>query len=94
MAGNALPFALVEDPCIGKPSDVIIRLALIRALGMVNASHDGSFPEEVHLHVLNIRLRRLEAGISDVGQEFLLIADFSVPFRVDEAARNQGVESS
>ena len=94
MAGNALPFVLVEDPRIGKPSDVVVRLALIRALGVIYAGNDGSVAEEVHLHILNVRLRRLEAGISDIGEEFLLVAEFAVPLRVNEAAGNQGVKSS
>ena len=92
MAGDALPLALVHHPRIGKPSHVIVRFALIRALGMVDAGDDGSVPEEVHLQILNVGLGRLESRVPDIGQELLLIADLSVPLSVDEATGDQRIQ--
>lgn len=92
MAGDALPFAEIEYPGIGKTANVIVRLALISSLCVINAGHHCSVSEEVDLHILHIGAGGFVAGIFDIGEELLLVADSSVPFRVDEAAGNQGIE--
>lgn len=92
MAGNALPLAHVEDPGVGEAAEMIVGLAVIRSLRVINTGHHGHIAEEIHFDVLNIRQRRLEQRVFDVGEESLLVADFTVPLGVDEAAGDQGVE--
>ncbi len=64
MAGHALPLAGVKHPCIGKASDMVIRLALISTLGVINACNHCGVAEEIHFHVLDIGEGGLEiAGL-------------------------------
>lgn len=93
VAGDALPFSEIEHPCVREASKVLVRLPLIGALSMVDASHHSSVAEEVHLQVLNVGAGGSEPRIFDVGQEFLLIADFSIPLCVYKATGNQLIES-
>src|SRR5947209_12208824 len=92
MAGYALPGSEVENPCIGKASDVIVAPSLICALGMVNAGDYGGIAEEIDLHILDVCHGGLEKRVFDIGQEFLLIADFAVPLGVYESAGDQRVQ--
>src|SRR5579859_3632276 len=93
MAGNALPLAEVENPGISEAADMIIWLATVSPRRVINPGDHGRVAEEIHFQVLNISQRGLEERVLDVGKESLLVAEFAIPFGVDEAAGNQGVES-
>ena len=92
VAGNALPLAHVEDPCVGKAAAVIIRLALIRTRSMIRAGNHRCVAKEVHLDVGNGCSSGFEKRVFDVGQKLLLVADFAIVLGIDEAARNQLIE--
>jgi len=94
VAGDALPLAQIQHPSVCKAANVVIRLALIRALRVVDAGNDGGISEEIHLHFLDVRHTRLETWIFDICQKLLLVADLSIPLRVDEPARHQRVQCS
>ena len=54
VAGNALPLALIHHLCVVKAPDMLVRLTLVCALGVINTRDHGRIPEEVHLQVLNV----------------------------------------
>ena len=92
MAGDALPLAGIENPGIGKTSDMVVDPALVRALGVVRARNHCGVAKEIHFDVTNIGDGRFEKRVFDVGQKFLLVTDFAVVLGVHKLARNQGVE--
>src|SRR5579872_6763662 len=92
MAGNALPLTHIEHPCVGESSDVVEGLTLIGSLSVICASDDGRVAEEIHFDILNVRQRRLELRIADIGQELPLVAYFAVIFGIYKTAGNKGVE--
>lgn len=93
MTGYTLPLAHIKNPRVSESSDVIVSLPLIGSLRVIDAGHHGRITEEVHLYILNIRESRLESGILDIGKEALFIAEFAIPFGIDEAAGDEGVQS-
>lgn len=92
MAGHALPLAHIHYPSISEAPNVIVRLALIRTSGVIHTRYNGRVAEEVHLHVLDVGLRRLEPGISNVDQEFRLVAHLPVPLCIDKSAGDERVQ--
>src|SRR5277367_5755068 len=94
VASHALPLARIQDPGIGEASDMVVRLALVGALGVIDARHYGGIAKEVHFDFLDVEGGGLESRVSDVGEKFLLVAHFAVPLGVHKPARNQGLEGS
>src|SRR5215467_591675 len=94
VAGNALPLAEIENPCIREAANVVIGLTLIGTLCVIHASDNGGISEEIHSYFLNCCQTWFEAWVFDIRQKLLLVADFSVPLGVNEPARHQRVKSS
>src|ERR1035437_2865812 len=94
MAGDALPLANFQNPRVREASDVVIRLALIRALSVIDTCDHRRVAKKVRLDVVDVGGGWLEARSFDIGKKSLLVAQFAVPFGVHEPARKQGLEGS
>src|ERR1700681_1144461 len=94
MAGDALPRAKLLHPRVGEASDVVIGLALVRALGVIDTGDDRGVAKEVHLDVLDIESGGFEMRVSDLGQKFLFVGEFAVPLSIYKPARNQSFQGS
>jgi len=84
VAGDALPFAVFQNPGIGEAAKVIVRFAVVRTFGVINAGHHAGVVIQVHFHILDGDQVRFELGVFDIGEKFAALADFAVPFRVRE----------
>ena len=88
MAGHAQPLAILKNPGIGKASEMLIRIGSVGAFRMIDTRNNRGCGVHVYLHVLNIHEARLELGIREIRQELPSIANFSIPFGIDELVAN------
>ena len=85
MAGYAGPLAVLEDPGIGKTSEMVVRFAVVGAFGVIDTGHDPGIAIQIHLQALDGHQGGLELWIFDIGQKLAPLADLAVPLRIDEA---------
>src|SRR5271169_2938171 len=84
MTSHALPLAILEDPGVGKAPEMLIRLGAVGAFRMINTRHYRRRGVHIHFHVLDAHDARLELRVREIRQELPSIADFSIPFGIDE----------
>src|SRR5258707_13900300 len=94
LAGHAQPLALLEHPGIGKATEMLIRLGAVSAFRMIDTRNNRGCSVQVYLHVLDIHEARLELRIREVRKELPSIADFSIPFGIDELVADHAVNGS
>ena len=94
MAGHAQPLAILKNPGIGKASEMLIRLGSVRAFRMIRTRHNRRSCVHIYLNVLDIHEAGLELRIREIRQEFPSIADFSIPFGIDELVANHASDGS
>src|ERR1700674_1140837 len=84
MAGHAQPLAILKNPGIGKAPEMLIRLGSVGAFRMISTPYNRRRGIHIYLHVLDIHEGRLELRVREIRQELSSIADFSIPFGIDE----------
>ena len=94
MAGHAQPLAILKNPGIGKASEMLIRLGSVCAFRMISTRHNRRSGIHIHLDVLNIHEAGLELRIREIRQELPSIADFSIPFGIDELVADHASDRS
>ena len=94
MTGHAQPPAILKNPGISKASEMLIRLGSVSAFRMISARHDRRSGVHIYFHVLDIHEAGLELRIREVRQKLPSIADFSIPFRIDELVADHACNRS
>src|ERR1700746_602644 len=84
MAGHAQPLAILKNPGIGKAPHMLVGLGSVVALRMISNRHNRRSCIHLFLHVLDIHEAGLEFRVREIRQKFPSIADFSIPFGIDE----------
>jgi len=92
MAGHAQPLAILKNPGIGKASEMLIRLGSVGPFRMIRTRHNRRSGVHIYLHVLDIHEAGLELRVREVRQELPSIADFSIPFGINEVVADHACD--
>ena len=94
MAGYALPLAIVENPGIGKASEMVVGFAVVGTFGAVDAGHHAGVVIQIHFQILDGHQAGLELRVFDVGQKLAPLADLAVPLRVHERVSDHALQGA
>ncbi len=94
MTGHALPLAILKNPGIGKAPEMLIRLGAVGAFRMINARYYRRSGVHLHFHVLDAHDAGLKLRVREIRQELPSIADFSIPFGIDELVADHACDGS
>ena len=92
MAGDALPPAILVNPSVRKPSDMIEELSLVGTLGVVHPSDDGSIAVWNDFHVSVRHQREGVIWVAIIGQELRPIHQPAIVIRADKRVPHQRIE--
>jgi len=94
VASDALPSGILVDPGIGEAAGVLIRLAVVKTLGVIDADNDGGIAIELDLEILHAHDGGLELGIANVGEKLVVRAELTVPFGAHDVVADQTLQGA
>ena len=78
MAGDAQPFSIFENPCVGETPTVFVVLAFVGSLFVGRAGNDDGIAVTVQFHVFRHFHGQLIGDIADISQKLRLGKDRAV----------------